>query len=117
VITGEVVMDFARLLVSVLVAVATSSAAFAQSAGDPQRGKAYSQKYCSDCHAVTPDGGKSPDAKAPPFTVAANTKGMTAMALSVWLQTGHPTMPNIRLRPETASDIIAYILSLRDPPE
>jgi hypothetical protein len=31
----------------------------------------------------------------------------------VWLQTSHPTMPNIKLKPETMDDIIAYILSLR----
>jgi len=38
---------------------------------------------------------------------------MTALALLVWLRTSHPSMPNIILMPETADDIIAYILSLR----
>jgi hypothetical protein len=38
---------------------------------------------------------------------------MTAMALTVWLTTSHPTMPNILLTPETREDIVAYILSIR----
>lgn len=85
----------------------------AQEVGNPQRGRAYAAQMCAGCHLIEPGPGPSPDKTAPPFTAVAKTKGMTAMALSVWLQTSHPTMPNIMLKPETADDIIAYILSLR----
>jgi mono/diheme cytochrome c family protein len=85
----------------------------AQEVGNPLRGRAYAAQLCAECHLTEPGPGPSPAKTAPPFTAVAKTKGMTAMALSVWLQTSHPTMPNIMLKPETADDIIAYILSLR----
>ena len=44
----------------------------------------------------------------------ANTSGMTATALTVWLQTSHPTMPNIILEPNDVSNVVAYILSLKN---
>jgi mono/diheme cytochrome c family protein len=85
----------------------------AQEIGNAQRGRAYAAQLCAECHLTAPGPGPSPAKTAPPFTAVAKTKGMTAMALSVWLQTSHPTMPNIMLKSETADDIIAYILSLR----
>jgi hypothetical protein len=44
----------------------------------------------------------------------ANTRGMTATALRVFLRTSHPKMPNLILTPEQTADVITYILSLRD---
>jgi hypothetical protein len=43
----------------------------------------------------------------------ANTAGMTANALAAWLQSSHPTMPDIRLTDEEMRNVIGYILSLR----
>jgi hypothetical protein len=40
---------------------------------------------------------------------------MTARALAVWLQTSHPSMPNIMIPAEQKDDVIAYIMSLRSP--
>ncbi|MDP3739226.1 MAG: c-type cytochrome [Hyphomonadaceae bacterium] len=88
-------------------------AAEAQEFGNAARGRAFAAQICSDCHQTEPGNAASPDSAAPPFTAVAKTKGMTAMALGVWLQTSHPTMPNIKLKPETMDDIISYILSLR----
>jgi hypothetical protein len=56
----------------------------------------------------------SPEHTAPRFKDVANTSGMTATALTVWLQTSHPTMPNIILEPNDMSNVVAYILSLKD---
>jgi hypothetical protein len=39
---------------------------------------------------------------------------MTATALRAFLQTPHPKMPNLILRPEQSADVIAFLLSLRD---
>ena len=70
----------------------------AQHAGDPGAGAAYAKKYCTKCHAI--DGTEtSPEPTAPSFKNVANTKGMTATALTVWLTTSHPTMPNIVIEP------------------
>jgi len=87
--------------------------ASAQAPGNPTRGRASAAALCADCHRTEPGPGASPVRTAPSFPSVAKTKGMTALALNVWLFTSHPTMPNILLLPDTADDIIAYILSLR----
>ena len=110
-------MSLRILIVGFAVAcVAATAPCQAQEFGNAQRGKAYAEQLCSDCHRIGKESVPSADPKAPPFTSVAKTKGMTAMALGVWLQTSHPTMPNIRLKPETMDDIIAYVLSLRQAP-
>jgi hypothetical protein len=47
---------------------------------------------------------------APNFTSIATTLGMTDRALRVWLQSSHPTMPNVVLTQDERDDVIAYIL-------
>jgi len=84
-----------------------------QEAGEPQAGAAYAKQYCAKCHAITNEDA-SPEHTAPRFKDVANTSGMTATALTVWLQTSHPTMPNIILEPNDMSNVVAYILSLKD---
>jgi hypothetical protein len=39
---------------------------------------------------------------------------MTGIALTVWLTTSHPTMPNIIVEPHDMDNVIAFILSLKD---
>jgi hypothetical protein len=34
------------------------------------------------------------------------------VALTVWLQSSHPTMPNIILKPDELRNVVAYIRSL-----
>ncbi len=99
-------------LALIFTAVLAGAPSLAQSA-DVDRGRQQASHLCSDCHAVGPLADPGAARVGPPFSEVAKTKGMTAMALSVWLQTSHPTMPNIMLTPETREDIIAYILSLR----
>lgn len=108
-------MRLSVLLLGV-VSTALTPHAVGQTIGDAFRGKALAAQFCSECHNTLDNDERSPDPKATSFPVIANTWGMTAMALGVWMQTGHPTMPNIRLKPETTDDIIAYILSLRTRP-
>jgi len=88
-------------------------AALAQETGDPFRGRVFAAQLCSDCHGVLREDRASPEPAAVRFERIANARGMTGMALDVWLQTSHPTMPNIRLSEDKRQDIIAYILSLR----
>jgi hypothetical protein len=57
----------------------------------------------------------SPNIDAPDFAVVANTPGMTERAITVWLQTSHPTMPNFMIPEEVRDDLIAYIMSLKLP--
>jgi mono/diheme cytochrome c family protein len=101
--------NFAGFLLAVALA---ASPAHAQD-GNPENGRLQATRLCADCHEVEPAPGTPATLPGPPFIAVAKTKGMTALALSVWLQTSHPTMPNIMLHPETRADIIAYILMLR----
>lgn len=99
----------------VLAAVVTfglSGDATAQDA-DVAAGKAYATEICAACHAVEPGEMQSPLMEAPPFQEVADTPGMTELALSVWLQSSHPTMPNIVLSQDEMRNVVAYIRSLK----
>jgi mono/diheme cytochrome c family protein len=91
--------------------LALSSEALAQDA-DIEAGAAYAKQVCAACHAVLPDEQVSPLPQAPTFQSVANTPGMTELALTVWLQSSHPTMPNIVLEPDDMRNVVAYIRSL-----
>ena len=86
----------------------------AQEAGDPRRGLQYAQRVCAECHAVLPAERSSPRPELPTFATVANTPGMTGIAIAVWLQTPHKSMPNLILKLEDRNDLIAYIVSLRE---
>jgi mono/diheme cytochrome c family protein len=83
-------------------------------AGSPARGRAYAQLACADCHAVAPDDTQSPNPAAPPFQSVANWPGMTPTALSAWLHTPHPTMPDLIIEPNRIDDLSAYLYTLKE---
>jgi mono/diheme cytochrome c family protein len=83
----------------------------AEEAADPQAGFEYAYTYCATCHGISEE--KSPLPEAPRFRHVADTSGMTATALQVWMETSHPTMPNIIVAPKDMRNVIAYILSLK----
>jgi mono/diheme cytochrome c family protein len=89
-----------------------SAAAAAQDA-DIAAGKAYAEQVCADCHAVQAGDKFSPLMEASSFQEVADTPGMTELALSVWLQSSHPTMPNIVLEQDDLRNVVAYIRSLK----
>jgi mono/diheme cytochrome c family protein len=97
----------------VLLTTAISAAAFGQEIGDAEKGKRYAEDVCAKCHAVHAGDLKSPLPKAPRFEDAANKPEMTAIALTAWLQSSHPTMPNIVIGDEEMRNVIQYILSLK----
>src|SRR5437016_2423709 len=100
------------MLASALAATALNAAA---QDGDVAAGHTFAREACKSCHVVEPTNA-SPRIVVigPSFQDIANTKGMTATALRVFLTSSHPKMPNLILTPEETSDVIAYILSLRD---
>ena len=101
-----------QLAILSLVLLFTAPVA-AQEAGDPQAGATYAKQYCARCHAIANEDA-SPEHTAPRWKDVANTSGMTATALTVWLQTSHPTMPNIIIAPNDMRNVVAYILSLKN---
>jgi mono/diheme cytochrome c family protein len=95
--------------------IALPGAAAAQDLGTPELGKEYAARGCVECHDVEARGEISPNPDAPSFQSVADTPGMSARALAVWLQTSHPTMPNLIIKPDDMDNVIAYIMSLRTP--
>ena len=97
----------------VLTTGAFAGSASAEESGNVRDGLRFAQSVCAECHAVRDGERASPNAQAPSFTAVANTAGMNAMALEVWFQTPHPTMPNLKFSNQESDNVIAYILSLR----
>ena len=99
------------IILAAVTLLVLASGALAQDA-DIEAGAAYAEQVCAACHAVMPNEQISPLPQAPTFQSVANTPGMTELALTVWLQSSHPTMPNIILKPDDMRNVIAYIRSL-----
>jgi mono/diheme cytochrome c family protein len=99
-----------------LLSVASAPAAIAMAeeveVGDPQAGLEYAKAVCANCHGISNITSPVPEATA--FDEIASEPRMSAKALLVWMQTLHPTMPNITLEREDLMDVIAYILSHKD---
>jgi mono/diheme cytochrome c family protein len=104
------------LLKTSLIALSLAAAALpavAQEPGDAKAGFAYAEGVCAECHAVKKSERVSPHERAPAFELVANTRGMSTMALRVWFQSPHPSMPNLVLKEKLADDLVAYIMSLK----
>jgi mono/diheme cytochrome c family protein len=93
-----------------LAVVLACSSTMAQ--GNPSRGLALSERWCSQCHGVTPNEG-SHNADAPRFVDVAAEPSVTEYSLRVFFRTPHATMPNFVLNPDDIEDIISYILSMK----
>lgn len=102
-------------LVSLFAAAACP--ALADDRGNEREGGIYARAHCAECHGVDASAEDfSPNADAPDFSVVANTPGMTEMAVRVWLQTSHPTMPDFIIPEEVRANLAAYIMSLKAEP-
>ena len=97
-----------------LIWFAAAACGYAQDEGDARQGQGFAQRVCAKCHAVQKSEIRSPNPAAPTFPVIAEVPGMTAMALTVTLQSAHNAMPDLVLETQERRDVIAYILSLRN---
>jgi mono/diheme cytochrome c family protein len=95
--------------------LALPAAAAAQDLGNPKLGHEYAADVCAECHDVEASGEISPNPDAPSFQSVADSQGMSARALAVWMHTSHPTMPDLIIKPDDLDNVIAYIMSLRTP--
>jgi mono/diheme cytochrome c family protein len=100
-----------RIALAAAMLLVSGYAAKAQDA-DIEAGAAYAEQVCAACHAVLANEQISPLPQAPNFQSVADTPGMTELALTVWLQSSHPTMPNIIIKPDNLRNVVAYIRSL-----
>src|SRR5271163_3141835 len=93
---------------AVIVAAALSVIAFNANAqdGDVAAGRTFAREACNSCHVVEPTNATPRIVViGPNFQDIANTKGMTATALRVFLTTSHPKMPNLILTLEQIADV------------
>src|SRR5258708_39022968 len=97
-----------------LIWFAAAACGHAQDEGDARQGQAFAQRVCAKCHTVQRSEIRSPNPAAPAFPAIAEVPGMTALALTVVLQSAHNVMPDLVLEPQERRDVIAYILSLRN---
>ncbi len=100
-------------LLFVIAAILCSGPIFAQERGNVADGQILAREVCAECHAVDEGYMISPNPEAPSFNEISDKPGMTELALSVWFQSPHPTMPNFILTEKESRDLIAYIRSLR----
>jgi mono/diheme cytochrome c family protein len=80
-------------------------------AGDVERGRALSLRWCVSCHVVAPDTTGS-DA-GPAFASLASLPGQSEQALRNWLAEPHPPMPELDLTAAEFDDLAVYIMSLK----
>lgn len=106
-------MRLCGVAAAALAALAVPTALSAQDLGDARQGLAFAKSTCAGCHAILFDDIASPNPDSPPFKAVADTPGITATALAVFLQTPHKTMPNLVIEGEDKDNVIAYILSLK----
>lgn len=109
-------MKRVKRMAALAAALVVTSAGVRAQESDVAAGYAFARNACQPCHAVEAE--QSTPRRiviGPAFRDVANTSGMTATAIRVFLRTSHPKMPNLILTPEETDDVIAYILSLRVP--
>lgn len=80
------------------------------------RGRMLAEAYCSDCHAVGPDG-SSPHPSAPPFRTLGKRWPIESLAepLAEGLIVGHPDMPEVIMQPFQIDQFLAYLEALQQP--
>ena len=97
-------------------AMGAGGTALGQNQGDPQsvvRGETLANRDCAACHSIEPTGA-SPLAAAPPFRDLHKRfppDDLEAGVLSDLLS-GHPAMPEFRLRPAEIHDLLMYLRSV-----
>jgi len=107
-------MTFQIYALIIAMCLAAIGAAQAQSIGSPSQGLRLARAQCAECHLVEKGSGLSPNPAAPTFEDIANIRGMTSAALTAALRTSHETMPNVIINEADTSDLVAYILRLKD---
>ena len=105
----------ARFLICTLLSAALGlSPGLSAHAQDVTAGHRLAAAWCAGCHEVEKTvRGPISDA-VPSFISIAKMPSATQTSLTVFLMTPHPSMPNYTLSRKEISDVIAYILSLRE---
>ena len=82
-------------------------------AADVGHGGDLARRWCATCHLVEGDQ-KQASADVPSFAAIAHRSDFTPEKVAFFLLDPHPKMPNFPLSRDEATDIAAYIGSLRN---
>jgi len=94
------------IAVALLLMVTGESAA-----ADRLRGRAIAQRWCSECHVVTPGQDRGSDT-VPTFAQIGDSERFDERSLSAFLAAPHHSrMPNLSLTRTEIADLVAYIKS------
>ena len=96
----------------VLLAAAVSLGASSAIAADAGHGGDLAKRWCASCHVVASSQAQA-SADVPSFASIARRPDFSAERLAFFLLDPHPKMPNFPLSRTEATDIAAYIGSLR----
>jgi mono/diheme cytochrome c family protein len=81
-------------------------------AADADNGKRLAERWCAGCHLISPEQTTATD-QVPPFASIAKMPDFSAAKIALFLLDPHPKMPNMSLSHTEATDLAAYIATLR----
>lgn len=90
-----------------------ASAAPELEAPSPERGQAFAQRFCKDCHLVEGSGATTVQAGMPSLRGIANKPGQNGERIRNVLINPHPPMPDMQVSAQEILDVLAYLQSLR----
>lgn len=105
------IMRWVSILAASLLVLSTQALA----EGNAANGLDFAKAECAICHAIGTASSVSPNMKAPPFTLIAQSKMLTEREIVTWLMSSHPDMPGMNLTAQTRDNLLAYIKSLAAP--
>ena len=96
------------------ILLAATTASWSQMSPAEQRGRAFAQANCSNCHSIDKVS-PSPLPIAPPFRDLHDRYPVERLeeALGEGIVTGHQNMPEFRLAPDQIGNFIAFLKTLQ----
>jgi mono/diheme cytochrome c family protein len=104
--------ELMRPLHALLIVGAASLFSSGALAADAAKGGELARRACAICHLVAADQERVPTV-APPFATIGKKAGFDARQLTQAMQPPHPQMPTLKLSPEQAEDVAAYVQTLK----
>jgi len=104
-----------KLLAPWVFGLATMLLAFAAApswAAEPESGHVIARRWCANCHLVDTQMQSAARDTAPSFPDIARRLGRDPQKLRGWLNSSHPSMPDMQLSREEIDDVVAYLQSL-----
>lgn len=79
----------------------------------PEKGLAFAQRFCSNCHLVEASGNATAEAGIPSLAAIANKAGQSGNHIRNILINPHPPMPDMQVSNQEILDLVAYLETLR----